>query len=235
MSILPFTILSMNYLLIGSLYLSTTLRHKMKIYDIENFPNPLRVRIALAEKGATDSVEFINVDVMQGEHRGDDFKQKNPAASVPVLELDNGTCIAESSAIIDYIDNAFAGTPLTGSTAEEKALISMFQRRAEFMVLDAIGGYFHHATEGLGPNLELNQNKAWGEYQYTLALKGLDYFNQQLKNRDFVTADQFSAADIALYAGLIFAGFAAIEIPETCQNLLRWKARMETRPSISLN
>ena len=207
----------------------------MKIHDVENFPNPLRVRIALAEKGATDSVEFINVDVMQGEHRGDDFKQKNPAASVPVLELDNGTCITESSAIIDYIDNTFPGTSLTGSTPEKRALISMFQRRAEFMVLDAIGGYFHHATEGLGLNLAVDQNKTWGEYQHTVALKGLDYFNQQLKDRDFVTADQFSAADIALYAGLIFAQFANIEVPTNCEHLLKWKARMETRPSMSVN
>lgn len=36
----------------------------MKIYDIEGFPNPLRVRIALAEKGATNQVEFVPVDVM---------------------------------------------------------------------------------------------------------------------------------------------------------------------------
>ena len=41
----------------------------MKIYDCEGFPNPARVRIALAEKGATNKVQFIHVDVMKGEHR----------------------------------------------------------------------------------------------------------------------------------------------------------------------
>ncbi len=65
----------------------------MKIYDIENFPNPARVRIALAEKNAMDQVEFVPVDVMGGEHRTAAFKVKNPDASVPYMELDDGTII----------------------------------------------------------------------------------------------------------------------------------------------
>ena len=76
----------------------------MKIYDTEGFPNPLRVRIALAEKGATNKVEFVPVDVMGGEHRSDAFKTKNPDATVPMLELDDGTCIAQCNAITEYID-----------------------------------------------------------------------------------------------------------------------------------
>ena len=55
----------------------------MKIYDYEGFPNPARVRIALAEKGATDKVQFVHVDVMKGEHRLPAFISKNPSASVP--------------------------------------------------------------------------------------------------------------------------------------------------------
>ncbi len=50
----------------------------MKIYDVENFPNPLHVRIALAEKKATDKVEFVAVDLLNGEHRTEAFLTKNP-------------------------------------------------------------------------------------------------------------------------------------------------------------
>jgi glutathione S-transferase len=204
----------------------------MKVHDIANFPNPLRVRIALAEKNATNNVEFVDVDVMGGEHRTDEFKLKNPSASVPVLELEDGTCISESAAIIDYIDNRFEGPSLTGVTAEQKAIISMYQRRAEAMVLDAIGTYFHHATDGLGPELETYQNKSWGEHKHEVALKGLEYFNNRLENREFVATDDFSAADITLYAGLIFAGFASIEIPASHTHLLAWRDRVEARPSV---
>ena len=75
----------------------------MKIYDVENFPNPLRVRIALAEKNATSNVEFVPVDLLNGEHRTKAFLAKNPLAGVPVLELDDGTFISESTAITESV------------------------------------------------------------------------------------------------------------------------------------
>ncbi|MGJ9419101.1 glutathione S-transferase N-terminal domain-containing protein [Massilia sp. CMS3.1] len=70
----------------------------IKIYDYEGFPNPARVRIALSEKGATDKIQFVHVDVMKGEHRLPAFISKNPSASVPVLELDDGTSSANARA-----------------------------------------------------------------------------------------------------------------------------------------
>jgi len=95
----------------------------MKIYDVDGFPNPARVRIALAEKGATDKVDFVPVDVMQGEHRSDAFRAKNPDASVPCLELEDGTCISQCTAITEYIDGAFEGPSLCGTSAQERAVI----------------------------------------------------------------------------------------------------------------
>ncbi|MFT5571943.1 MAG: glutathione S-transferase [Cryomorphaceae bacterium] len=137
----------------------------MKVYDLANFPNPLRVRIALAEKNATDKVQFESVDVIAGEHRSERFLQMNPAAGVPILELDDGTCIAECSAIMEYIDHSFDGVSLTGHSPKQRAVISMMQRRDEFMVLDAVGTYFHHATDGLGAELEIYQCAEWGAKQ----------------------------------------------------------------------
>jgi glutathione S-transferase len=202
----------------------------MKIYDIENFPNPVRVRIALAELNAIDKVEFVAINVLAGEHRTDAFIEKNPAGGVPVLELDDGTFISESSAIIEYLNTVFAGN-LTGHTAQQQALTSMFQRRAEFMVLDAIGAYFHHATSGLGPELETNQIKAWGDLQHAKALEGFHYFEQVLSKSQYVAGAAFTAADITLYAGFIFAGFAEIEIPKSYKDLYKWKIRVESRTS----
>ncbi|MGI9408723.1 MAG: glutathione S-transferase N-terminal domain-containing protein, partial [Hyphomicrobiaceae bacterium] len=59
----------------------------MKVYEYQGFPNPARVRIALAEKGLTDRVEFVTIDVPNGEHKTPAFLAKNPFAAVPVLEL----------------------------------------------------------------------------------------------------------------------------------------------------
>ena len=103
----------------------------MKIYDIEGFPNPARVRIALAEKGATDNVVFIPVDVMAGEHRTEAYKAKNPDATVPYMELDDGTCISQCTAITEYIDGTFDGPQLIGDTPKRRAQVQMMNLRAE--------------------------------------------------------------------------------------------------------
>jgi len=202
----------------------------VKIYDFEGFPNPARVRIALAEKGVKD-VEFVKIDVPAGEHRKPEFLAKNPTGAVPVLELADGTTIAECTAITEYIDNAYDGASLTGRTAKDRAVIHMMQRRAEQGVLDAVGAYFHHATPGLGPELETYQNADWGNKQRERALDGMQYFDSVLAERPFVAGQDFSMADITLFAGLAFADFAEIEIPAQCQNLQNWRSKVAARPS----
>ena len=204
----------------------------MKIYDVANFPNPLRVRIALAEKNALDKVEFIPVDIMNGEHRSDAFLEKNPQGTVPLLELDDGTYISECSAIIEYIDVEFSGTSLTGTTPKQRAVISMMQKRAEENVLDAAATYFHHATDGLGPTLETYQNAEWGQKQGKKALHNMFYFNNVLAKSDYVDGDTFTVADITLFAGLIFAGFAQISIPSELTSLLQWQEKLSKRASV---
>ena len=205
----------------------------MIIYDVENFPNPLRVRIALAEKNALDAVTFQPVDVMNGEHRREAFLNKNPFAGVPVLELDDGTYIAECTAITEYIDHHFAGPSLTGETAKERAVISMMQRRAETQVLDAIATYFHHTTDGLGPALETYQNTDWGQKQHTRALAGLAYFDNILAEQPYVAGEAFTMADITLWCGLVFGGFCNVSIPGDLTHLQAWYERVAKRPSIA--
>lgn len=205
----------------------------MKIYDVEGFPNPARVRIALAEKSATDKVEFIPIDVMNGEHRSDAFRQKNPDAAVPLLELEDGTCVSHCTAITEYIDAAFDGAALCGETAKDRAVVHMMNRRAESGLLDAVGDYFHHATPGLGPDLETYQNAEWGSRRKDTALATMRYLDGVLSENDYLAGDRFSMADITAFAGLAFADFAKVDIPSELGNLKAWRARVASRPSIA--
>ena len=205
----------------------------MKIYDVEGFPNPARVRIALAEKGATDKVEFVPVDVMAGEHRSEAFVAKNPDAAVPYLELDDGTCISQCTAITEYIDQAFDGQALCGRSPKDRAVVHMMNRRAEAGLLDAVGAYFHHATPGLGPELETYQNKEWGEKQKDKATATMAYLDGLLADNDYLAGSEFSMADITAFAGLAFADFAKVEIPANLTNLIAWRERVAGRPSIA--
>ena len=205
----------------------------MKIYDVAAFPNPVRVRIALAEKNATDQVEFVDVDVMGGEHKKAPFLSKNPGGAVPVLELEDGSCISECTAITEYIDHAFEGPSLTGKTPKDRATIHMMQRRAESNLLDAVATYFHHATPGLGPDIEGYQNKEWGEKQGEKAVSGMRYFDELLAKQPYIAGSDFSMADITAFAGLAFADFASIDIPSDCQNLKAWREKVAARPSVA--
>jgi len=204
----------------------------VKIHDTAAFPNPARVRITLHERGAFDRVDFVDVDVMGGEHKRPAFRRMNPSSAVPVLELDDGTYIAECTAITEYIDAAFDGPSLTGDTPKARAMVHMMQRRAERYVTDAVGTYFHQATDGLGPAIEGEQCAEWGERQRAVAANGMKYFDGLLAERPFVAGDDFSMADITLFMGLGFVDFAKVEIPSGYANLAAWRERVASRPSV---
>ena len=77
----------------------------MKLYDYTRAPNPRRVRIFLAEKGITVPME--QVDLFTGANRTPEALRRNPYGGLPVLELDDGTCIPSRwrSAVISRICN----------------------------------------------------------------------------------------------------------------------------------
>jgi glutathione S-transferase len=210
-----------------------TLLPAMKIYDFPTGPYPTRVRIALAEKGLQSHVQFVMVDLYKGEHKQPEFlADKNYSGTLPVLELDDGTCIAECTAITEYLD-ALDGTPtLTGSTPREKGVIHMMSKRAELELLDAISVYFHHGTPGLGPSVETYQNPEWGFRQRDKALRGMHYFDAVLKRQPFVAGESFSMADITVLGGLIFASIVNLSVPPECTALQAWYARMRGRESV---
>ncbi|WEQ51771.1 glutathione S-transferase [Komagataeibacter oboediens] len=204
----------------------------MKIYDWPTGPYPARVRIALAEKNLLSDVEFVPVNLWKGEHKKADFLAKNYSGTLPVLELGDGTCLAECTAITVYLD-ALVGEPtLTGRTPLEKGVIHMMTKRAEIEMLDAISVYFHNATPGLGPDVECDQNREWGLRQRDRALRGMHYLDGVLRKQPFIAGDAFSMADIAVIGGFIFAAAVKLTVPQECEALLAWYARMQERPSV---
>src|SRR4051812_2152123 len=172
----------------------------MKIYDAPGFPNPARIRIVLAEKGLDANIEFVNVDLFAAEHKQPAFLAKNATGVVPVLELDDGTLIAECIAITEYLDNLDGNPVLTGKTPREKALIHMMQKRADDLMIDTIGAYFHHATPGLGDTLQAYKSpewahrKEWGERQLVKFQEALRYFNGVVADQPYLAGDKFSVA-----------------------------------------
>ena len=205
---------------------------RMTIYDWPTGPYPARVRIALAEKNLQARVRFIPVNLRKGEHKKPDFLARNYSGTLPVLELEDGTFIAECTAITEYLDRLDGAPTLTGRTAREKGVIHMMNKRAELELLDAISVYFHHATPGLGPDVEVYQNAEWGLHQRDKALRGMRYFDSIVKRQPFVAGDTFSMADITVIGGMIFADLVNLTVPADCETLKAWYAKMQDRPSV---
>ncbi|MFC5067581.1 glutathione S-transferase family protein [Flaviflagellibacter deserti] len=210
----------------------------MIIFDRPGFPNPARIRIVLAHKGLESAVQFVSVDLIGAEHKTPAFLEKNPSGVLPVLQLDDGTYISEATAITEYLDNLDGEPALTGRTPKEKAVIHMMQRRAEAEVLDPVGIYFHHATPGLGPLLQVHKSpdwagrKDWGERNGQRALAGMAAFDALLSRQDFLAGEHFSMPDITLYAGLMFADAAGLGVPDNLDHLIAWRGRVSDLPSV---
>lgn len=201
----------------------------MKLYSHRQAPNPFRVTLFLAEKNV--KVNTTYVDFMHGELKADEFKAINPFQRLPVLLLDDGTAIAESCAICRYIEEMNPLMPLLGQTAKERALIEMWNRRADLGLLNQIAQVFRHTNPAMAP-LEQPQIKEWGEANRPKVMETLAIFDAQLAGNQFVAGDRYSIADISLFTAINFARVIKLQVPEELGNLHRWYAMMTKRPAV---
>jgi glutathione S-transferase len=204
----------------------------MKLYNEDNpAPNPRKVRIFLAEKGL--NVPMERVRMMKREHKAPDFLKKNSLGQVPVLELDDGTCIAESLAICRYLEELNPAPALFGRTPLERAHTEMWVRRAEFRLWSPMGQVWINAdprTAAVNPN----QFKDYGEHSKKVVANAMRWVDRELADgREFLVDSYFSMADIVLLCGVDFSKFVNMEMPEDAPHLRAWHARVSARPSAS--
>lgn len=199
----------------------------MKIYDSQSAPNPRRVRIFIAEKGIT--VPFEQVDIVKADNRAPAFREKNPSGTVPVLELDDGTCISESVAICRYFEELHPEPPLMGVDARDRALVEMWQRRMELELLIPIAQVFRNSHPFFAGRIP--QVAEWGEVNRKAAEQRLAQLDRELATRPFIAGERFTIADITALCGIDFGRVSKIRIQPEQTNLARWHAAVSARPS----
>lgn len=206
----------------------------MKLYDCSTAPSPRRVRIFAAEKGI--NLEKVEIDLATGEQFSDAFRQINPDCVVPALELDDGTCINEVSAICQYLEKVFPEPALYGSTPVELATVVMWDTKIEQQGLAAMRDAFRNSVKGLkghaltGP-VSYEQIPELAERGRTGVLMFLEILNKQLEGKEFVAGDSYSIADITALVLVDFAAWLKITIPADAMPLKRWYAAVSSRPS----
>ena len=204
----------------------------MKIYEFKRAPNPRRVQMFLAEKNI--QVEYVQVDVRNGENRESDYLEINPKSGVPALQLDNGNVISESMAICRYFDAIQPEPFLFGESPEEKGIVEMWNRKIEIEGMNPVGECLRNSSEafkdrGVPDPRPTKQIPELAERGSMLANRFLGDINKQLSNNKFVTGENFTMADINLYVFLDFASWVKVVPKEEHQSLINWKNLISER------
>ncbi|MAM88488.1 MAG: glutathione S-transferase [unclassified Hahellaceae] len=200
----------------------------MLIYEMKIAPSPRRVRIFLAEKGISN-IEYKEINLQTGENRTPEFRAISPFGLVPVLELDDGTHIAETLAICRYFEELQPEPPLYGRNPKEKALVEQWNRFVELNFFMPTGMCFQHTSSYFAKFK--TQVPAWGE----LCRKGVHDFIERMEkhfaDNEYLVGDYYSIADISAYCALDFSKVNDIRLGEQHVNTRRWHEAMKSRAS----
>jgi glutathione S-transferase len=199
----------------------------MKLYDSAMAPNPRRVRIFLAEKQI--DVPKVQVDLAKAENRQPEFLAKNPMGGVPVLELDDGTYLAESVAICRYFEEQQPDPPLMGTDARDRALVEMWNRRMELYLFNTVTGCFRNTHDFFKGRIP--QVPEYGKVCKEAAQKQIAFLDEVLADRDFIAGDRYTIADITALCAIDFGRITDIRIQDGQKNAARWHQAVSSRPS----
>ena len=199
----------------------------MKLYGAHMAANPRRVKIYLAEKGLTQ-IEQVDFPPPYSEMRSPEFLARNPAGRIPVLELDDGTWLPESDAIIEYLEELYPEPSMLGTTPLERAWVRAFSRMTQDLFVWVRTMLPHKYPERMG-------NKAYPEVVELLEPtieRGLNNLNIRIGDKLFLTNSMRPmVCDCHLFALVTGAGKFGWEIPEKFQSLRVWAERFSKRPS----
>lgn len=201
----------------------------MKLYLAAYAPNPRRVAMFLAEKGASE-IEIEELDLAAGAQRAPAFTALNPLAQAPALVLDDGRVLTESRAICTYLESLYPEPNLMGGDGEARAFVEMWDRRVELQVSMPLMFWVRHSSPVLAA-IEPRQTPDLAAYFRDQAMERLHWLEGELAQRAWIAGDRFTIADITLACGLDFAKLVRWRPGDDLPNLKRWRAALSERPA----
>jgi glutathione S-transferase len=202
----------------------------MKLYTYPSAPNPRRVHIYLAEKGIEVPIE--QVDIMKRENRTPEFISRvNSMGGLPVLELDDGSHIAESIAICRYFEALHPDPPLFGATPAQQGVVEMWIRRIELNLMFPVGMVWVHGSP-LTKHVVKHQISEMAEQNRAVVQSYFKFLDRHLEAHEFLTGESYSVADIIALCTLDFAA-QLNDLPHSSEqaHLSRWYREVSERPS----
>jgi len=160
---------------------------------------------------------WIDIDIMKGESRTQDYLKRSPMGQVPVIELDDGRCLAQSNAIIRYLAH---GSPLLPADPFTQAKIDELLFWEQYSHEPYVAtSRFHMVYLGRSKEEREPMRVERGE-------KALDLMQNLVKGRTWFVGESLSVADIALLAYTRLAHEGGFDL-KTRPDVKTWVARCE--------
>ena len=196
------------------------------LYHLPLSPYCRKVRLVLAEKRLPFELKIERVW-----ERREGFLALNPAASVPVLEEDNGLAVADSGVICEYLDEAYPDTGLIGTTLGERVevrrLVAWWDDRFDREVTRNLNGEkYYKRISGLG-HPDARALRAG----YANLRPHLEYLGWLAETRKWLAGNVLSLADLAAAAHLSVLDYQGDVDWSVSPPARDWYARMKSRPS----
>lgn len=207
----------------------------MHYYDMQQAPNPRRVRIFMAEKGI--SLPTTQLDIAKGDTLAPEYLAINPRGTVPCLVLEDGTRLDESLAICRFLDALHPEPNLFGRDAQEIGVIENWQRRCELEGLFAVAQVFRNVQPlfvnrvAVGTAPPLPQIAEVAEQGRVLVQHFFALLDARLGETKYVAGPRFTVADITAFVTLDFAKWVKMRIDARHPNVARWYEEIAARPS----
>ena len=192
----------------------------LTLYDYLSSGNGYKCRLLLHQLGIP--YRRVELDILKGETRTPEFLAKNPNGRMPTLELEDGTLLAESNAILFYLAE---GTPFLPADRLGRAQVLqwLFFEQYSHEPFIAVARFIHHLLPPDTPRrAELPRLQAGGH-------AALGVMERRLSDHRFLVGDHYTIADIALYAYTHVAdegGFDLAAYP----GVLAWLQRVAALP-----
>ncbi|NDC10530.1 MAG: glutathione S-transferase family protein [Oxalobacteraceae bacterium] len=197
----------------------------MILHDLSAGMHPRRVRIFLAEKGV--SIERREVDAGGGANATQDFIRLNPLGKLPVLELNDGSAIAESLAICRYFEAMYPDPPLMGRTPREAADVEMWTLRMDHELSQMITLVFVHSSDFYRGRIEQIPEVAnWARGR---AIETMNWLDRELAGRRHIAGENYTLADIVAQCACVLGKAVGLRIPSDMTNLSRWFTEVTAR------
>ena len=197
---------------------------ELKIYGDSRSGNCYKIQLLCAELGIPYA--WQDVDILAGESRTPEFLAMNPNGRVPLLALPDGTCLAESNAILCYLadGHAFAGSDRIGRAQVLQWLF--FEQYSHEPYIATVRFWIKY----------LGKQDEWKDKIAETMKKGyaaLDVMEKQLEKTPFIAGAQYSVADIALYAYTAVASDGGYDL-KNYPGIRAWFSRVESIPGFFL-